>query len=309
MSWESLPYDISFQILETLCGDIISDFKDLCEYVCDWINTFSDAHGWVVDGVKIRSGEVKSYPSLEWPAPPTALNSFISAITTCREFNDIILHQIRFDGTHTSDVLKTQQARTIYDITRFPYKHSVSIDIAFFYQAAGAFWKNPIVINYFRYIPDVFVMSTRTSRKMLFPHLEPWLHRQCHEVQGIAETTVRLAYTKPLDHVVHQFHLKLNPKRARHVRIANVDFIVGWNSSPTLMEQDLLASPPGQWWLLTGFQSGWIERSRDWVLINYEEKRMYYGHDPTEAVVWKGRDSLRMATWVRWHSLEAIKHF
>jgi hypothetical protein len=70
-----------------------------------------------------------------------------------------------------------------------------------------------------------------------------------------------------------------------------------------------LASPPGQWWLLVEYLHAAVEGQFDWVLINYKGERMYVGPNSSEAIVWKGRDSLRMATWVRWRSLEAIKCF
>jgi hypothetical protein len=38
MSWESLPYEIHFHILRTLCIDIITEFKELGISVADTID-------------------------------------------------------------------------------------------------------------------------------------------------------------------------------------------------------------------------------------------------------------------------------
>jgi hypothetical protein len=317
MSWESLPHEIHVLILNALCADIISDLKNLCVYVCDWVNTFADADGWKVGEFKYSTGKVKFHPPLTWPAIPTALKSFISAITTCREFNDIILNQIKIDGTHPSDALKIQQAKTIRDITCFPYKFGVSIDMPFFYLAAGAFWKNPVVIGRFRYISRVLRWSIVSSHKMLLPLLEPWLHRHFPEVPDHTESIVRQTYYLGNHSVNPHYHfdVKPNPKRVCHEGrqyISNVDsiaFQVGPNRSPpTLMEQDLLASPPGQWWLFVPYLDPDFDQL-DWVLINYKDERMYVGPNPSEALVWKGRDSFLVGTWVRFRTMAAIEVF
>jgi hypothetical protein len=310
MSWESLPYDVRFLVLRTVCADIISDFEELCHTAI-----------WDIaeDGLYVISDPEPSYlPPLTWPAGPDLLNSFISAITTCREFNDIILNQVKFDGVSPPDALKTQQAATIWDIAdalHDGYTFRV-IDMGRYYQATGPFWKNPIVISEMPYIPCVLEWSAPRCYSMLLPHLEPWLDCHLLEDETHLEHATRLAYCKNIhedDDLSCHFDVKLGLRRyvPGSDYISNIDSVaLGWKPGHSLAEQDLRASPAGQWWLFLpfSFAAGPTDKV-NWVLVNYNEERMYIGPDASIAHVWKGRDAFRMYTWERFKSMEYIQNF
>jgi hypothetical protein len=308
MSWESLPHDIRFLILHTVCTDIISDFEELCTSIWDIAK----------EGYVNSDPELDFLPSLTWPAIPDPLKSFTSAITTCREFNDIILNQVKFDGVSPPDALKTQQAATIWDITdelHDGYLYRV-IDMGLYYQAAGPFWKNPIVIAEMRYTPCVLQWSTPGCYSMLLPHLEPWLNLHLLEDQTHFEHATRLAYCKDIyedEHPSCHFDVKLGLRRyvPGSDYISNIDSVaLGWNRGHSLAEQDLRTSPAGQWWLFLPFSfAAGPTDPVNWVLINYNEERMYIGPNASTALVWKGRDAFRMYTWEELKSMESIHNF
>jgi hypothetical protein len=59
--------------------------------------------------------------------------------------HNIVLNKIKFNHFSPSDVLKTQQAKALCYLTRLQMVdgYCIAIEMAFYYQAAGAVWKNP----------------------------------------------------------------------------------------------------------------------------------------------------------------------
>jgi hypothetical protein len=47
----------------------------------------------------------------------------------------------------------------------------------------------------------------------------------------------------------------------------------------------------------------------EWILVNYEEERMYLGPNGSEALVWKGRNVWDMATWARLKTMKEIEDY
>jgi hypothetical protein len=302
MAWKSLPHDIRFLILRTLCADIISEFKKLS-------SSFWDIA--IENGYFIIDKEVQYVPSLEWPSIPSSLTSFMSTIKTCREFHDIVLHRIKFDGDSPAQVLKTRQAETISDISnRLHYEASRHnpengnnykvVDVALFYEAAGPFWRNPLVVAAEHYILyHVLHWSAPSAYPRLLPHLGRWLNIHRPESSECRRYQYHLTTCKPDDH--SSFRPTVQPRCPPWHGISKVVRVpYSWSCRPSLMEQDLRAHRQGQWWL---FSRGPLR----WVLINYREERMYIAPDVSKALSWKGKDPF-LNSWDELTTMEAIEN-
>jgi hypothetical protein len=81
----------------------------------------------------------------------------------------------------------------------------------------------------------------------------------------------------------------------------------------SLADMDITTSPPVQWWIIFPLSKANKKlRLRDdlqWILVNYEEERMYVGPLACEALVWKGRDIWDVRTWARLTTMEEIRDY
>jgi hypothetical protein len=116
-TWGDLPRVVRLLILRTFCADLVPDLKALRQIVRCRVR-------WKLEGEAIAAArrtpkELSSAeePALEWPPAPTSLTSFLSAVTTCREFADLILTEIKFDGRSTADLLLETQFANVKDMT------------------------------------------------------------------------------------------------------------------------------------------------------------------------------------------------
>jgi hypothetical protein len=263
---------------------------------------------------------LKLSPVFSWPATPPSLKTFISTITTCREFNNIILNHVKIDHTPFPDVLKIHQKEGIMKIPgpivpRFLSK--IEIDVSFYYLAAGPFWKNPLVIADFHDIGEILVWSNNSSMSMLVPHLEPWLDHHFPAVPYHLEPVRQLGYCvetasfHSCGHHCGSFYVTPSRNHRLHegeFYLSKVDSIEFRDEDriPTLIERDLRPATAGQWWLFAPVN---YHAPYRWVLINYKARRMYAGPNVSEALVWKGKDVYRMETWARLTSIEDIENF
>jgi hypothetical protein len=77
----------------------------------------------------------------------------------------------------------------------------------------------------------------------------------------------------------------------------------------SLAEMDIRQSPAEKWWLFLPLSLAAGYSELEWILVNYEEQRMYVGPNAATALVWKGRDVCDMSTWARFTSLEEIQNY
>jgi hypothetical protein len=106
-------------------------------------------------------------------------------------------------------------------------------------------------------------------------------------------------------------HSRLSWRDADESYFASVDSVkcqVGPNGGPPLMEQDICASPAGQWVYVLLPYCVQARGGMDWTFVNYKEQRMYLGPCVKEAFSWKGRDVFHINTWDRLTSMEAIEN-
>jgi hypothetical protein len=312
-AWESLPLDIRYLFLRTFCVEIIADFKDLGVSICNDVRLDADAIPIAV-------------PPLEWPSAPASLVSFKSAIATCREFNDTILNRITFDGRSTLDLLEEQQHDNLSKVNTVVHdSNGYPADVGLYYQAAGCFWKNSQVERDPYHIPAVLQFSTRRSSQLLLPHLGPWLS---YQVATHPDTTDILRWQMKLSccrngpddesDIIH-IYLEIEPKIEDLPQFGTIDSqdmdldrhpsFWGESAPPLLAEADVTVSP-GKWWVIfplsTATQRGW---DFEWILVNYQEERMYVGPNASEALVWKGKNVWDLATWAKLKTMKEIEDY
>jgi hypothetical protein len=158
LAWDDLPREIRLLILRTFCSDIIDEFECLSTSIWD--------DGSFLD----NDAELP----LAWPPTPAPLRSFMAAFTSCREFNYIIVHQVKFDGLSPIDVLKDQQEDSL--LACIKCNSTRLFHVPFFYQATGSFWKNTSIITNVTMMTMVLIRSKTRSFQMLLPHVEPVLN-------------------------------------------------------------------------------------------------------------------------------------
>jgi hypothetical protein len=248
------------------------------------------------------------------------LKSFLAAITTCREFHDILVNEIK-----TDEMLKMQQFENFRDFANIgDCNDSVYIDWAFCDLAAGAFWKNPWAISERLYFDSLINSTSPSSYMTLFPHLERLVRRDFLELPVVCEQIDGFAYAegasaghndpREIDWAEGSFDVKYRHLRIREedkTYITNVDSIEfedSVNGGSSLMEQDICASPLGKWWLV--IPPVYISESSamEWILVNYSEQRMYACPCVEESLSWKGRDTFHVYSWARLKSMEAIEN-
>jgi hypothetical protein len=307
-TWNSLPGEIHLHILRTFCAEIINEFKSLSAEI---IGQFNDQFKSLLESLRAESTidpAVQSYfdtnyePPLAWPPAPASLKSFVAAIATCRDFNYIILHQVKFDGLCLIELLHNHQKDSVIGLTKNGH-----LNMKLFYQAAGCFWKNPYFLNNRWYNHFVLQWATMRSSQLLLPHLEPWVNNcvQSDERPGDDDEDMTLGFLGGAqgETMSSSGGVKwIEPGRA----LASVGS--AWTSScPCLAVQDVIQSPPEQWWVFWPMVMSDVEAFElEWRLVNYKEQRMYVGPNALEALVWKGRDVYDMSTWAKLTSMQEI---
>jgi hypothetical protein len=313
-AWESLPLDIRYLFLRTFCAEIIADFKDLGESICDDVR----------QGLEPNATPT-ALPPFQWPSAPASLVSFKSAIATCREFNDTILNQIKFDGRSTLDLLEEQQHDNLSNVNTVVHDSDpYPADVGLYYQAAGCFWKNSKVEHDPDHIPAILQFSTRRSSQLLLPHLDPWLSNQ---VATNPDTTgdyrrwqMKLSCcSNGSDDESDNIRIWVEPKIENLPQFGTIDSqdmdldmhpsTWGEGGPPLLAEVDVTVSP-SKWWVIfplsTVTQRGW---DFEWILVNYQDERMYVGPNASEALVWKGKNVWDMATWAKLKTMKEIEDY
>jgi hypothetical protein len=304
--WDSLPHDIRLLLLRTFCGEIINDFESLSTSIWDIAD----------DSYFDNEPDFENPPPREWPPTPAPLKSFMSAITTCREFNHIILQQVKFDGRSPLDVLKGQQLHSVDQLIRTYYDEVSSsvVNVALYCQATGCFWKNPLIMESNAIIPSVLRCTTTHSSQILLPHIEPWLNHlfRVPEDSDGPPPDVRLsdfADSRGETRISSHFQIKWGSKHFNQ-EIGTVDSVSrDLGDGPSLVEEDISQSPAEQWWLFLPLSLEAQYHELEWMLVNYREQRMYVGPNASEALAWRGRDVYDMSTWARLTSIEEIRDY
>lgn len=301
-SWDSLPHDIRLLLLRTFCIEIINNFKSLRKSV------------WLTADKSYFDTELEhaDSPPLAWPPTPAPLKSFMSALTSCREFNYIIMQEVKFRGFSPIDVLKAHQEHSVDRIVRkYHSKKSPSgvVSVALYGLATGSFWKNPDIIGY---TPDILQRTTMRSAPLFLPHIEPWLNSYFAEPgSSHRPEDVALHYHLPGQRKYTGGCFEVNWGAKRHYEIGTVDSLsLGWLvDPPSLAEEDVGQSPAEQWWLFLPLSYGpLVDDDLHWILVNYEEQRMYVGPNAYEALVWKGSDVCDMGAWARLRTMDEIRN-
>jgi hypothetical protein len=292
LTWDDLPREIRLLIFRTFCSDIIDEFKCLSTSI------------WAEETYLDNDAE---FP-LAWPATPAPLRSFMAAITSCREFNHIIVHQVKFGGLSPIDLLKRQQKDSL--LSCFIQSKSTSrFHMPFFYEATGPFWKNDSIHTMALCITMIFTPAL--SRRMLLPHVEPVLNSlfSCYaSSEPLISPRVRYSAADTEGGIQVWRHFDVNYRSECLYVIGKVESVLmGWPEEPSLAEEDIRQSPAEQWSLFLSV--GDPESDLDWILMNYKEKRMYVGPDCSEALVWKGRDIYDLSTWARLTSIDEIREY
>jgi hypothetical protein len=324
-TWESLPGDIRYLILRTFCTEIISDFKGLGETIRQSVRRHSIEDDWG--------------PRFEWSTPPS-LTSFLSAITACREFNHVILKEVKLNGRSTLDLLKERQLTNLSDLNELviaeaskakaaetnlwlddewmlpePRGAVYLIDIGYYYKAAGCFWNNSDIAPSLLLIFTALEFSTRSSSQLLLPYLGPWIqyHSTATPVldDDVSWETKLRHHPNPKDTTVSsRFNLHVDRKIDGVGEIGVVKRTTRDKEKPgphSLAELDLAISRPGQWWVFFDFtfsrEDVW---EVGWTLVNYEQERMYVGPNASESLVWKGKPIWDVTTCRRLKTLQQI---
>jgi hypothetical protein len=287
MSWAPLPFDIHFLILRNLCADIIADFKNLGA-------EFASLDAPVRKEEPDSTVQCVSSPlTLPEGGIPPALKSFMSAITTCREFHDII-NRIKFDYLSPAQVLKTQQAKTIKDISARLYESTVSTngqvlelaEIALYYIAAGAFWRNPLVLADERDILRVFEWSLPCTYPLLLRYLEPWLdiHVPAGRPAGPPVSTMHTPckFNNPRCGGFEAAFGARGHTVVDGMRITSLVFS-GSDCCPLFLGQDIMRKcPVSCWWIFHAPENGVEPKHVEGVFVNYAFRRMLMvGHPNT----------------------------
>jgi hypothetical protein len=191
-TWDDLLHFVCHQVLRTFCADLVADLKALHKTIRGRV------HRKLTECAMSTPEELSSAeePALEWPPAPRPLTSFLSAVTTCQGFADLILNEIKFDGSSTADLLKETQFSNVKDMSDLVYNdffepfgmlinfNGERVDdlptscylpeVGLYYEVAGCFWKNPEFAKSF-YMASILQFSSRRSYQLLLPHLGPWI--------------------------------------------------------------------------------------------------------------------------------------
>jgi hypothetical protein len=171
-TWIRLPRDVRFLILETFCAELVHDY----------FTTFLAKQDLLSNAFDVENPEDSQLPQ-DAPAPSSSLESFVSAIQTSNEFNNLILNCIRLHGISTRLYLQQMQHLLVSEISNFaegrsPHSwraHPLILvgGVEFLRKGLGNFWKNPVVIEDKDLLPSVLRWSGCNCNYI--PLLEPYL--------------------------------------------------------------------------------------------------------------------------------------
>jgi hypothetical protein len=175
-SWENFPRDVRLLILKTVCLEAIGSFKSLRKTIedetePDFLDASSELRYQATRAGKRGKGRWRSY---QWPPGPTALKTYFSVINTCREFHNVVMNEIRFDGLSTRNILLEQQRDNVHWYAKQP---TAVAHCLFYHELAGRFWKNPLVIDDIKLILQVLNTMPYHSNRYWPPLIEDWLMR------------------------------------------------------------------------------------------------------------------------------------
>ena len=131
--------------------------------------------------------DTKSIDDYDGPNPPAVLRHFSSALQTCKYFRDTISNRVKIDGlAHIRDgaapipALQGIQLSTIWSISRsllMSGRAEVDGNLDILVQIAGVFWKNPLVLEDFDLLDELFFVLGRRDLTNLIPYLGEWISR------------------------------------------------------------------------------------------------------------------------------------
>jgi hypothetical protein len=197
---------------------------------------------------------------------------------------------------------------------KYVYENNLEpVNVALYCQAAGCFWKNLDIVEYFAHVPTILQGTTTHSSRLLLPHIEPWLDSFFPQHTHDGPEVMRLSFfPEDESEIILSSHFDITWGSNRHHEIGIVESVSvpeSFLSRPdlrSLAEVDIRQSPAEQWWLFLPLSCA-AEPELEWILVNYEEQRMYVGPNATTALVWKGRDICDMGTWARLKTVEEIR--
>ena len=189
--WGRLPTDIRLLILKAFCIDIACTYED----------AFNDSK-YVLKRIiaEMKDGRGFHVPE-DFVYPSATLSSFVSAIQTCREFNDIILNKLVINTDSPRNNLCSLQAeflRRIQSYEIFVAQHPEIQDInnlvcgsaEFYMRCLGNIWQNPLLIERPGVLPCILTRASREISSAYIPRLGPWLAHHSVENPGYPALTL-----------------------------------------------------------------------------------------------------------------------
>jgi len=248
-AWHDLPIEIHYHILSVFCADVIDDYTHL-----------EKRHH------PRQPKPRRPFRVHAWQLPPAPLISFSSALLTCRSFYNALIHDLKFNGVSSSEVLQSLQASRLKGLVS-KYRDAFEIGLHVHVKEVGWFWKNPRVIEDPTIIPQVlaFKLSPK-SLLTLLPHLEPWVTKHVTKMGADEEVTTMTGGA-----VFISRRRRVGPFLP--VRICSVDEVYSTWSATTLQRTlvEMVKSARENWWLFNI-----VDRST-WFLVNYVDRRIYSG--------------------------------
>jgi hypothetical protein len=309
--WEALPPEIRVLILENFCEELIDEFEDLPQALV---------------GIVPPEYFDREYHPDEWPPGPAVLEDFMAALTTCREFYHIITNTIKFDGLSPRELLMRQQRDNlvaILDSFESPELKDILLSSPFLHELAGRFWANPEVIKDRHLIPRMLERTSVGSTRLWAPHIRPWLNEHAkttnwsnslYEFAPTEEVDCDNSYAEERKLLVLRRGSKLitfgdlpqwtlglggeiSDGRTRWSTFTHMGRVpeYDWSERPSLAERELGENGGDEWWVMRSISKGSIYWPSEWILISFEEKRMYDGNlssywewdDPWDTGSWR----------------------
>jgi hypothetical protein len=303
-SCNHLPLEIWGVILYWLCISIAADFKALQD-----LNSLSDEE-------LEKLPKFRDTPSIKWPATPSCLRSFTSVLRTCRHFHDVIKNGIKLDGRSPKEVLLAIQYQNLDEILKREWNRLRIDDVSFIsvarlYSAAGCFWRNEKVLTDQSLLPNILLLSSPDSRRMLIPHLQPWLLSKAipYLRSTLKVIDIRFSGTRTTEIEWERF---VGLYAGNWVVLAG-DFeyhSVGGILAPADLHEDELFpalkdirdSPPDSWWLFPD-PRGWYQLTLDgdyqarWNLVSYEQRKIYSAPHAMFCHIWDADNIWEVDKW------------
>lgn len=301
---------LRLQILTKFCADVIGELSGLSYYL-----NASTERG-------ILNLELNDLERSSWPAYPNPLKSFVSALTTCREFYYIIAEQVSLGAPNSAiDFVRACQVKGMVNMLN-SNQDELGPDIC------------PYILQY----------SNRHLHPLLLPHLGGYLryhfspdrlpswigdddiclssldYQPAYNVQEISDlndpSLSPRKYDSPSDLQVRAKTLSIystigeSGDRCSDIGVLTGIDVQGLNG-PCTAQVDIAASLDDRWWTFIADYDGDYhpDKAFGWFLVNYKAERMYASTNPSEALVWKGKDIWNMNSWKRLHSVHEITSY